>query len=90
MSQEFCNFDYVWESYANYNEDDQKFLLHKVSHFFPRVAKILRELIIKKWNVWYSNYIGFGGKLVPQVGLTCSSKLQRIKFCLVWSADPKR
>ena len=26
MSQTFCNFDSVWESYANFSEDAQKFL----------------------------------------------------------------
>ena len=69
MSQEFCNFDYVWESYANYNEDDQKFLLHKVSDFFPRVAKILRELVMNKWNVWYCIYIVCGEKILPWVDM---------------------
>ena len=53
MSQEFCNFFSVWESYANFSEDAQKFLIHKFSHFSPRVAKILRELMMNKWNVWY-------------------------------------
>ena len=32
-SQEFCNSDSVWESYANFSEDAQNFLLHKISHF---------------------------------------------------------
>ena len=50
MSQEFCNYDFVWESYANFSEDAQNFILHKVSHFSPRVAKILRELMMNKWN----------------------------------------
>ena len=26
MSQEFCNSDYVWESYANFSKDPQTFL----------------------------------------------------------------
>ena len=88
--QEFCNFDSVWESYANFSEDAQTFLLHKVSHFSPIVAKILRELMMKKWNVWYSIYIAIGGNLVPQTGPTCNSKLQIIKFSFVWLTDPKR
>ena len=89
-SQEFFNYDYVWESYANFSEDAQKFLLNKVSHFSPRVAKILIELMMNKWNVWYSIYIGNGGNLLPQIGPTCNSKLQIIKFSFVWSADLKR
>ena len=53
-SQEFCNFDSVWEGYVNFSEDAQKFLLHTVSHFSPRVANYQRETwLIKKWNVWY-------------------------------------
>ena len=63
MSQEFCNS--VWESHANFSEDAQKFILHKVSHFSPRVAKILRELMMNKWNVWYSIYIVCGENLLP-------------------------
>ena len=86
-SQEFCNFEYVWESYANFSEDAQKSLLHKVSHFSPRVAKFQ---MMRKWNVWYSIYIGLGGNILPQTLLTCNSKLQRIKFFFVWSAHPKR
>ena len=89
MSQEFCNSDSVWESYANFSEDAQKFLLQKISHFSPRVAKFLRELTMNKWNVWYSIYIGCVRKLVPQSELTCNSKLQIIKFSFVWSARPK-
>lgn len=86
-SQEFCNSDSVWESYANFSKDAQKFLLHKISHFSPRVAKFQ---LMSKWNVWYSIYIGRGGKLLPQTGPTCNSKLQIIKFSFVWSAHPKR
>ena len=90
MSQEFCISNSVWERYANFSEDAQKFLLHKVSHFSPRVVKILKELMMNKWNVWYSIYIVHGGNLIPQTGPTCNSKLQIIKFSFVWSADPKR
>ena len=91
MSQELCNFDSVWESYANFSEDAQKFILHKVSHFSPRVAKYQRETwLMNKWNVWYSIYIFHEGKLLPQTEPTCNSKLQIIKFSFVWSADPKR
>ena len=61
MNQEFCNFDSVWEIYVNFSEDAQKFLLHKVSQFSPRDVKIMRELTMKKWNVWYSIYIGCEG-----------------------------
>ena len=89
-SQEFCNSNSIWESYANFSEVAQKFLLHKVSHFSLRVVKILRELMMKKRDVWYSIYIGYGGNLVPQTGPTCNSKSQIIKFSFVWSADPKR
>ena len=90
-SQEFCNSDSVWESYAIFSEDAQKLLLHKISHFSPRVAKYQREnWLMNKWNVWYSIYIVHGGKLVPQTGPTCNSKLQIIKFSFVWSVGPKR
>ena len=65
MIQEFCNSDSIWESYANFSEDAQKFPCHKILHFSPRVAKFLRELMMKKWNVWYSIYIGYGGNLLP-------------------------
>ena len=66
MSQEFCNSDSVWESYANFSEDAQNFLLHKVSHFYPRAAKYQRETwFTNNWNVWYSIYIGCGEKLLP-------------------------
>ena len=64
-SQEFCNSDSVWESNANFSEDAHKFLLPKGLHFSPRVAKILGELMMNKWNVWYSIYIGCGGILLP-------------------------
>ena len=87
-SQEFCTSDSIWESYANFSEDTQK-LLHKISHFSPRVSKYQREnWLISKWNVWYSIYIGHGVKLVPQTGPTCN--LQIIKFSFVWLAHPKR
>ena len=77
MSQEFCNSDSVWESYANFSEDDQNFLLQNISHFSSRVATYQREnWLMNKWNVWYSIYIGHGGKLVPQTRPTCNSKLQ--------------
>ena len=90
-SQEFCNFDSVWESYANFSEDAQTFLLHKVSHFSPRVVKYQRQTwLMNKRNVWYSIYIVHGGKLVPHNRPTCNSKLQIIKFSFVWSAGPKR
>ena len=90
-SQEFCNFDSIWESYSNFSEDAQKSLIHKVLHFPPSVAKYQREnWLMKKWNVWYSIYIGLGGKLVPKTGPACNSKLQIIKFSFVWSADPKK
>ena len=89
-SQEFCNSDSVWESYANFSEDAHKFFCHKISHLSPRVAKFPRELMVNKWNVWYSIYIGHGVNVVPQTRLTCNSKLQIIKFSFVSSADPKR
>ena len=60
-----CNSDSVWESYANFSEDAQKFLCQKISHFSPKVAKFLRELMMKKLNVWYSIYIGCGENLLP-------------------------
>ena len=51
-SQEFCNFDSVWESYANFSEDAQKFLLHKVSHFSRAFLQELRNNkgIINGWK----------------------------------------
>ena len=91
MSQEFCNSDSIWESYANFSEDARTFLLHKVLHYSPRVSKYQREnWFMNKWNVWYSIYIGRGGKLVHRTRLTWNSKLQIIKLSFVWSADPKR
>ena len=90
-SKELCNSDSVWESYANFNEDAQTFLLHKILHFSPRVVKYQREnWLMNKWNVWYSIYVGGGGKLVPQTRPTCNSKLQITKFSFVWSTNPKR
>ena len=86
---EFCNSTSIWKSYVNFSEDAHKFLLHKVSHFSPRVAKILRKLMMNKWNCWYFIYIGCGEKLVPQTGPTCNSKLQIIKLSFVWSARQK-
>ena len=65
MSQEFCNSDSIWESYANFSEDAQKFFYHKISHFSPRVTKFLREMMMKKWNVWYYIYIDCWGNLLP-------------------------
>ena len=78
-SQEFCHFEYVWEIYANFIEDAQNSLLHKDSHFAP---KDLKFQLMRKWNVWYSIYIGLGGNILPQTLLTCNSKLQRIKLFL--------
>ena len=65
MSLEFCNYDSVWESCANLSEDAHKFLCHKISHFSPRVAKLLVKLMMNKLNVWYSIYIGCGENLLP-------------------------
>ena len=64
-NQEFCNSDSAWESYANFSEDAKTFLLHKISHFSPRVVKFQREnWLMNKWNVWYYIYIGHGGNLM--------------------------
>ena len=61
-SQEFFNSDSVWESYDNFSEDAQNFLLHKVSHFSPRVVKYQRDTwLMNKWNVWSFIDIGCGG-----------------------------
>ena len=88
MSQEFCSSNSVWESYVNFSEDAQNFTLHIISYFSPRVVKYIREnWLMRKWNVWYSIYIGCEGKLVPQTRPTCNSKLQIIKFSFVWSVD---
>ena len=46
-----------------FSEDAEKFILHKILHFSPRVVKLQ---LTSKWNVWYSIYIGLGGKLWPQ------------------------
>ena len=90
-SQEFCNSNFIWESYANFSEDSQKFILHTVSHFSLKFVNCQRETcVLNKWNVWYSIYICCGGNLVPQTRPTCNSKLQIIKFYFVWSAGPKR
>ena len=47
-------------------------------------------MVMNKWNAWYSNYIGHGGNLVPQISSACNSKLQIIKFSFVSLAHPKR
>ena len=61
MSQEFCNSDSIWESYANFSEDTQTIFYHKISHFSPRVVKCQIETwLMNKWNVWYFIYIGCG------------------------------
>ena len=65
MSQEFFNSDFGWGRYANFSEDANKFFCHKISHFSPRVAKFLRELMMNEWNVWYSIYIDCGKFLLP-------------------------
>ena len=82
MSQKFCNSDFVWESYAYFSEDAQKYFCHTISHFSPKCAKFVREVVMKKWNAWYSIYMGCREKkynLEP----TCNSKLQIIKFSFV-------
>ena len=87
----YTTFKINTKIYVNFSEDAQKFLLHKVSHFSPRVVKYQRETwLMNKLNVWYSIYIVHGGNLVPQTWPTCNSKLQIIKLSFVWSADPKR
>ena len=47
-SQEFCNSKSIWESYVNFSDDAHKFLCHKISHFYPRVEKFIRELMMNK------------------------------------------
>ena len=87
-SQEFCNSDSVWESYANFNEDAHKFLCHKISHFSPRVEKFQRELMMNEWYVWYSDYIGCGEKLLPWANMQFKITNNKVLFCLVLS--PKK
>ena len=65
MIQEFCNSNSRWERYVNFSEDAQKKICHTISQFSPKCTKFLRELVMKKWNAWYSIYMVCREKILP-------------------------
>ena len=61
---------------------------HAISHFSPKCAKFLRELVIKKWNAWYSIYIGCIEKILPWANM--QFKITIIKFSFFLVGSPKK